>query len=137
MPKAACALLEADFTRCTSKAGCCCWLHRLSACRLVAPKAAEQKDFVHDVVDEQSALCLTCLQVLQCQEAASGDTTKLLIQLQDGMQVEAVVMHYDTTGEAATPNGSAAAHWSSASSWVYIQQHTSYLQATVSLTGLQ
>lgn len=42
------------------------------------------------------------LQVLRCQEAASGDTTKLLIQLQDGLQVEAVVMHYDTTGAANT-----------------------------------
>jgi adenine C2-methylase RlmN of 23S rRNA A2503 and tRNA A37 len=41
---------------------------------------------------------VSCLQVLKCQQAASGDTTKLLIQLQDGMQVEAVVMHYDTTG---------------------------------------
>lgn len=44
-------------------------------------------------------LCRPCMQVLKCQEAASRDTTKLLIELQDGLQVEAVVMHYDTTGE--------------------------------------
>lgn len=47
---------------------------------------------------QDQAYRLSCLQVLKCQQAASGDTTKLLIQLQDGMQVEAVVMHYDTTG---------------------------------------
>ena len=28
-----------------------------------------------------------------------GETTKLLLQLQDGLQVEAVVMQYDTTGK--------------------------------------
>lgn len=74
-------------------------------------------DSVHGVFDQLSAPCGTCLQVLKCQEAASGDTTKLLIQLQDGMQVESVVMHYDTTGEAALPLGSAAACCSSASTW--------------------
>jgi adenine C2-methylase RlmN of 23S rRNA A2503 and tRNA A37 len=55
LPKAACALLEQQFSRCTST-------------------------------------------VLRCQQSTGGDTTKLLIQLQDGMQVEAVVMHYDTSG---------------------------------------
>ncbi len=36
--------------------------------------------------------------VLQCQTSGSADTTKLLLKLQNGMQVEAVIMHYDTTG---------------------------------------
>uniref|UniRef100_A0A383VBW3 Radical SAM core domain-containing protein n=1 Tax=Tetradesmus obliquus TaxID=3088 RepID=A0A383VBW3_TETOB len=54
LPKAAAALLEQQFSRCTST-------------------------------------------VLRCQQSTGGDTTKLLIQLQDGMQVEAVVMHYDTS----------------------------------------
>lgn len=58
LPKAAAALLEQQFSRCTST-------------------------------------------VLRCQQSTGGDTTKLLIQLQDGMQVEAVVMHYDTSGALA------------------------------------
>ncbi len=36
--------------------------------------------------------------VLHCQTSGSADTTKLLLKLQNGMQVEAVIMHYDTTG---------------------------------------
>ena len=39
--------------------------------------------------------------VVQCQTSSGGDTTKLLLRLQNGMEVEAVIMHYDTTG--ATP----------------------------------
>lgn len=53
LPKAAAALLEARFTRMSSR-------------------------------------------VLRCQQSAGGDTTKLLLELADGLQVEAVVMHYDT-----------------------------------------
>jgi hypothetical protein len=60
LPKAACVLLEQQFSRCTSK-------------------------------------------VLRCQQSTGGDTTKLLIQLQDGMQVEAVLMHYDTSGAGCCP----------------------------------
>ena len=37
--------------------------------------------------------------VEQCQQAAAGDTCKLLIRLQDGLQVESVIMHYDTSGQ--------------------------------------
>ena len=55
--------------------------------------------------------------VLRVQRSACGDTTKLLIRLQDGMQVEAVVMDYDTTeryaeaaaGAGAEPAAEAAA----------------------------
>lgn len=54
------------------------------------PKAAST------LLDEQFTRCTS--KVLRVQEAASADTTKLLIELQDGLQVEAVVMHYDTTG---------------------------------------
>jgi hypothetical protein len=36
--------------------------------------------------------------VLHASTSADGETTKLLVELQDGLQVEAVVMHYDTTG---------------------------------------
>eukprot|EP00775_Hariotina_reticulata_P013488 gene13488-13613_t len=35
--------------------------------------------------------------VIRCQQSAGADTSKLLLQMQDGMQVEAVVMHYDTS----------------------------------------
>jgi hypothetical protein len=35
--------------------------------------------------------------VLQVQRSGSGDTIKLLLELQDGLQVEAVIMSYDTT----------------------------------------
>ena len=37
-------------------------------------------------------------QVVSCQTSASKDTSKLLLRLQDGMEVEAVIMHYDTSG---------------------------------------
>ncbi len=37
--------------------------------------------------------------VVHCQHSADGETSKLLLELQDGLQVEAVIMRYDTTGE--------------------------------------
>ena len=37
--------------------------------------------------------------VVQCQHSSDGETSKLLLELQDGLQVEAVIMRYDTTGE--------------------------------------
>ena len=37
--------------------------------------------------------------VVHCQSSADGETSKLLLDLQDGLQVEAVIMRYDTTGE--------------------------------------
>ena len=40
-------------------------------------------------------------QVVNCQTSASKDTSKLLLRLQDGMEVEAVMMHYDTSGVGA------------------------------------
>ncbi|GBF88258.1 dual-specificity RNA methyltransferase [Raphidocelis subcapitata] len=49
--------------------------------------------------------------VLRVQSSVGGDTVKLLIELQDGLQVEAVVMTYDTTQrysdarEAASDDG--------------------------------
>jgi adenine C2-methylase RlmN of 23S rRNA A2503 and tRNA A37 len=33
--------------------------------------------------------------VLSCKQSTDGETTKLLLQLQDGMEVEAVIMSYD------------------------------------------
>jgi adenine C2-methylase RlmN of 23S rRNA A2503 and tRNA A37 len=36
--------------------------------------------------------------VLEVQRSRDGSTTKLLVRLQDGLQVEAVVMEYDNTG---------------------------------------
>ena len=36
--------------------------------------------------------------LLTVQRSSDGETTKLLVQLQDGLQVEAVVMQYDNTG---------------------------------------
>ena len=38
------------------------------------------------------------LQVVQAQHSADGGTSKLLLELQDGLTVEAVIMHYDTSG---------------------------------------
>lgn len=35
--------------------------------------------------------------LVHAQTSASGDTVKLLVQLQDGLQVESVIMRYDTT----------------------------------------
>lgn len=88
-PKAACALLDDQFTRSSST-------------------------------------------VLHCQQSAGADTTKLLIQLQDGMQVEAVVMHYDTSGvlghlgasNVAVNSGclSAGIHSSSCTAWQMCQE---------------
>ena len=37
-----------------------------------------------------------------CRKSADGDTTKLLIELQDGLSVEAVVMEYDTSSRDET-----------------------------------
>ena len=45
-----------------------------------------------------SGFALHTTRVLEVQRSAKGDTTKLLVQLQDGLQVEAVVMEYDNTG---------------------------------------
>jgi hypothetical protein len=39
-------------------------------------------------------------QVVQAQHSADGETTKLLLQLQDGLTVESVIMHYDTSGQS-------------------------------------
>ena len=41
--------------------------------------------------------------VQHCQTSSDQSTTKLLIRLQDGQQVESVIMHYDTTGGASVP----------------------------------
>ena len=45
----------------------------------------------------------TTSSVEKCQTSADKQTTKLLITLQDGLQCEAVIMHYDTTGAAGFP----------------------------------
>ena len=37
--------------------------------------------------------------VRQCQTSADGQTSKLLIRLQDGLECESVIMQYDTTGK--------------------------------------
>lgn len=55
------------------------------------PKAAAQ------LLDEQFARFTT--KVLKCSTSSDGETTKLLVALQDGQQVESVIMHYDTTGK--------------------------------------
>lgn len=54
------------------------------------PKAAVQ------VLEQRFARSTS--RVLSSQTSGAGETTKLLVQLQDGLQVEAVVMHYDTSG---------------------------------------
>jgi hypothetical protein len=54
------------------------------------PKAAQR------VLSEQFARSTS--KRLKHQQSAGGDTTKLLIELQDGLQVETVIMHYDTSG---------------------------------------
>ena len=54
------------------------------------PNAAKQ------ILADRFAHCTS--QVVNCQTSASKDTSKLLLRLQDGMEVEAVIMHYDTSG---------------------------------------
>ena len=48
--------------------------------------------------------------VQQCQTSADQQTTKLLIRLQDGLQCEAVIMHYDTTGALSSSSCAALLH---------------------------
>lgn len=45
-----------------------------------------------------SRFSVSTSKVVENQTSLDGETTKLLVQLQDGMKVEAVVMLYDTTG---------------------------------------
>eukprot|EP00198_Chlamydomonas_reinhardtii_P000691 XP_001690026.1 predicted protein [Chlamydomonas reinhardtii] len=47
--------------------------------------------------------------VVKCQNSSDGSTTKLLVELQDGMQVEAVVMTYDAPSVTAAGAAAAAA----------------------------
>ncbi|KAK9806306.1 hypothetical protein WJX72_009538 [[Myrmecia] bisecta] len=53
------------------------------------PKAAVQ------LLEQRFSRC-TC-SVEACQTSGDGETTKMLVRLQDGLQVEAVIMQYDTT----------------------------------------
>lgn len=41
---------------------------------------------------------LSSSKVVTQQSSTDGETTKLLVRLQDGLEVEAVIMTYDTTG---------------------------------------
>ena len=50
-----------------------------------------------ELLDSKFSYLTSTLQ--QCQTSSNKETTKLLIRLQDGMQVEAVIMQYDTTGD--------------------------------------
>ena len=47
------------------------------------------------------------MQVVQAQHSADGETTKLLLELQDGLTVESVIMHYDTSGAGLLESGCA------------------------------
>lgn len=49
--------------------------------------------------------------VVECQKSQDGETTKLLLELQDGLQVESVIMHY---GARAGMRAGAACAWPSA-----------------------
>lgn len=51
--------------------------------------------------------------ILQCQTSDSADTTKLLVQLASGQQVEAVIMHYDTSGLYSLPCINFSCCWAS------------------------
>lgn len=41
--------------------------------------------------------------VLHTQHSRNGETSKMLLRLQDGLTVEAVIMHYDTSGVPPPP----------------------------------
>lgn len=41
--------------------------------------------------------------VVRCRTSSDSTTTKLLVELQDGMQVEAVVMTYEAPSESLGP----------------------------------
>jgi hypothetical protein len=45
-----------------------------------------------------AGFALHTTRLLAAQRSSDGETTKLLVQLQDGLQVESVVMEYDNTG---------------------------------------
>ena len=45
-----------------------------------------------------AGFALFTTRLLEVQRSSDGETTKLLVQLQDGLQVESVVMEYDNTG---------------------------------------
>mmetsp|Transcript_22946 Transcript_22946/g.59959 ORF Transcript_22946/g.59959 Transcript_22946/m.59959 type:complete len:552 (+) Transcript_22946:68-1723(+) len=64
------------------------------------PKAATR------LLDEQFSKFTT--RVVECQNSGDGETTKLLLELQDGLQIEAVIMHYDTTARFAQEEGTDA-----------------------------
>lgn len=42
--------------------------------------------------------------VVEAQHSSDGETSKLLLELQDGLTVEAVIMHYDTSGAFQYPH---------------------------------
>ena len=46
----------------------------------------------------QSSFVCSTSSVESCQTSLDGETTKLLIRLQDGLQIESVIMYYDTSG---------------------------------------
>ncbi|PSC70785.1 radical SAM domain-containing [Micractinium conductrix] len=50
-----------------------------------------------------AGFALFTTRLLEVQRSSDGETTKLLVQLQDGLQVESVVMEYDNTDRYAPP----------------------------------
>ena len=85
LPKHAVRLLSEGFTHFTSKVGCC-----TSVGALLTQDACHPSSLLDS--------CASWKQVVQAQHSADGETTKLLLQLQDGLTVESVIMHYDTSG---------------------------------------
>lgn len=67
------------------------------------PKAAQA------VLEQRFVRATSSLEA--CQRSADGTTTKLLVRLQDGLQVEAVVMTYSHPG---APQPRRRCHWAAA-----------------------
>lgn len=85
-PKAAVRVLSEGFVHSTSKV------------RGFLPCAAVEGVIGAVLTERQSAYCT---QVVQAQHSTDGETSKLLLQLQDGLSVEAVILQYDTSGARA------------------------------------
>lgn len=98
LPKSAISLLSETFTHSTSKVRCCSYSARM----------VPQESIMRRQVDTGH---VPLVQVVQAQHSADGETTKLLLQLQDGLTVESVIMHYDTTGSVTCCNRHSSWHY--------------------------
>ncbi len=90
LPKAAVQLLNEGFARFTTRCG---------ASGVPHPQAPQRTPQHPRRPRSPSCLPAKRRRVTQCKVSGDGETTKLLVALQDGQLVESVIMHYDTRSE--------------------------------------